>query len=134
MTSCAVLVALYCFSLFGQVRWYTENNLWTISQGAVSYSWNRPHKWEWPDRWPMVYSDDAPPRWWFLTSVGHSTTQWVPLWVPLLFAALPTAYAWWRCRRFPPGHCQKCGYDLTGNTTGVCPECGQPAEPKGAAP
>ncbi len=24
----------------------------------------------------------------------------------------------------PPGSCQKCGYDLTGNVSGVCPECG----------
>lgn len=24
----------------------------------------------------------------------------------------------------PPGFCQKCGYDLTGNVSGVCPECG----------
>ncbi len=23
----------------------------------------------------------------------------------------------------PPGHCRKCGYDLTGNTSGVCTEC-----------
>jgi hypothetical protein len=22
------------------------------------------------------------------------------------------------------GFCDQCGYDLTGNTTGVCPECG----------
>lgn len=28
-------------------------------------------------------------------------------------------------RRKPPlGHCQKCGYDLTGNESGTCPECG----------
>ena len=27
-------------------------------------------------------------------------------------------------RRFPAGHCQRCGYDLTGNVSGVCPECG----------
>jgi len=25
----------------------------------------------------------------------------------------------------PPGHCTACGYDLTGNTSGVCPECGK---------
>ncbi len=24
----------------------------------------------------------------------------------------------------PPGHCPRCGYDLTGNTSGRCPECG----------
>lgn len=23
-----------------------------------------------------------------------------------------------------PGHCGRCEYDLTGNTTGICPECG----------
>ncbi len=27
-------------------------------------------------------------------------------------------------RRFPAGHCRKCGYDLTGNVSGRCPECG----------
>ncbi|UCC32219.1 MAG: hypothetical protein JSU86_08035 [Phycisphaerales bacterium] len=27
-------------------------------------------------------------------------------------------------RRHPPGHCQKCGYNLAGNVPGVCPECG----------
>ncbi len=24
------------------------------------------------------------------------------------------------------GHCRRCGYDLTGNVFGVCPECGTP--------
>jgi len=31
-----------------------------------------------------------------------------------------------RKRVFPPGHCDWCGYDLTGNTSGTCPECGKP--------
>ena len=26
------------------------------------------------------------------------------------------------------GHCANCGYDLTGNISGVCPECGRPTE------
>ena len=26
---------------------------------------------------------------------------------------------------YAPGHCQRCGYDLTGNESGICPECGQ---------
>lgn len=25
---------------------------------------------------------------------------------------------------FPPGHCEFCGYDLTGNQSGRCSECG----------
>ena len=28
-------------------------------------------------------------------------------------------------RRHALGDCQRCGYDLTGNVSGVCPECGQ---------
>ena len=30
-----------------------------------------------------------------------------------------------------PGHCPTCGYNLTGNTSGVCPECGSPMRMKG---
>jgi hypothetical protein len=26
--------------------------------------------------------------------------------------------------RYPPGHCQSCGYFLRGNESGRCPECG----------
>ncbi|MGQ9649774.1 MAG: hypothetical protein ACUVXJ_06675 [Phycisphaerae bacterium] len=32
---------------------------------------------------------------------------------------------WYAPVRIPPGHCQKCGYNLTGNVSGVCPECGE---------
>jgi len=49
----------------------------------------------------------------------------MPLWLPLVVATVLTATLWWRDRRrIPPGHCQKCGYNLTGNVSGVCPECG----------
>src|SRR5262245_42885157 len=27
------------------------------------------------------------------------------------------------------GRCQKCGYDLYGNVSGICPECGTPTKP-----
>ena len=53
----------------------------------------------------------------------------VPMWIPLLLVGLPTLLLWWRDRRVPPGHCQACGYDLTGNVSGVCPECGQKVAP-----
>ena len=48
----------------------------------------------------------------------------VPTWIPLVALTMPTAFLWYRDRRTPPGHCQSCGYNLTGNTSGVCPECG----------
>ena len=28
-------------------------------------------------------------------------------------------------KRYPPQCCSQCGYDLTGNTSGICPECGE---------
>lgn len=32
----------------------------------------------------------------------------------------------WRRVRARRGHCRKCGYNLTGNVSGRCPECGEP--------
>ena len=47
----------------------------------------------------------------------------------LLCRAVPTWRARWEARwRYPQGHCQTCGYNLTGNTSGVCPECGTPTD------
>ena len=52
----------------------------------------------------------------------------VPFWCLFPIAVIPTVILWRRDRRIPPGHCQTCGYDLTGNTTGVCSECGTTAD------
>jgi len=50
----------------------------------------------------------------------------LPFWLVLLLTALPTAWLWHRDRRrIRPGCCIRCGYDLTGNTSGVCSECGE---------
>jgi hypothetical protein len=52
----------------------------------------------------------------------------VPYWMPavvfsMLLMVSAMARFGWRYR--PPAHCcTRCGYDLTGNTSGVCPECG----------
>src|SRR4029077_8067454 len=56
----------------------------------------------------------------------HTDSLTIPLWLPFLVIATPTALLWYRDRRrrIPAGHCQKCAYDLTGNVSGVCPECG----------
>lgn len=53
----------------------------------------------------------------------------LPLWIPFLLAGVPTAYLFLRGRQRPVGHCQGCGYDLTGNLSGTCPECGRRAHP-----
>ena len=47
----------------------------------------------------------------------------IPRWIPFLLIAIPTFIAWRRDRKPPPGHCA-CGYNLTGNVSGRCSECG----------
>src|ERR1043166_984271 len=55
----------------------------------------------------------------------------LPFWLPFVIVVIPTAILWHRHRRrIPPGHCAYCNYNLTGNTTGICPECGTPIPKK----
>ncbi len=60
----------------------------------------------------------------YVLSVAHWTFASLVLTYPLVY--LISAIR----RRIPPGHCKKCTYNLTGNTSGVCPECGTPATPQ----
>jgi len=72
------------------------------------------------DRWTPVFwrAGNA--------NLGRRWAVAVPLWMPFLLVSVPTAILWWRDRRHvPPGHCRKCGYNLTGNVSGICPECGE---------
>ncbi|HVP12160.1 MAG TPA: hypothetical protein VMV94_13365 [Phycisphaerae bacterium] len=58
------------------------------------------------------------------------TVAYLPIWVFLTPLLVATALLWWLDRRrIPPGHCRRCGYDLTGNTSGRCPECGLACRP-----
>lgn len=62
----------------------------------------------------------------FYYRVDPHLEMWYPLWV-LPSASLSAVVLLWRYRRrFPVGHCARCGYDLTGNRSGACPECGTP--------
>ena len=70
---------------------------------------------------------------------------WIPLYPFFLMSAILPV--WWfirfpgcwfvrnfQLRRpFPAGCCHRCGYNLTGNVSGICPECGTPVPPKADA-
>ena len=68
--------------------------------------------------------------WWpWYTSAAQFWTIHLPLWIPTsIFALLfPWAYApLYRLRyRRRNGLCLRCGYNLEGNVSGVCSECGE---------
>jgi hypothetical protein len=71
-----------------------------------------------------------------IRSEGRMGFVSVPLWLPfVLFSAYPLFVfirhgPIRRSRRRQAGLCVKCGYDLTGNVTGTCPECGSQKTPR----
>jgi hypothetical protein len=90
-------------------------------------------------------------RWWTLDwtdGVEHEHGFHLYIVIPLtypavLFTILPIARIVSHFVRDSPrkrrslGLCERCGYDLTGNTSGACPECGaacKAADPAGVSP
>ena len=64
-----------------------------------------------------------------------ATTYVCPLYMPFLVFLTPFVYMWHRDRRrIRPGCCLRCGYDLIGNASGVCSECGEKMTPVSQAP
>ena len=54
----------------------------------------------------------------------------LPLWIVILLGAIIFLFGVWRLRMPPPNACLRCRYDLTGNTSGRCPECGLSVVPE----
>jgi hypothetical protein len=88
------------------------------------------------DGWGFRYTVTTDHRYKAGTFVESNT--YVPIWLAMLLT-LPLAIPClaWELRgrqyrhRVLHGLCIHCGYDLTGNTSGTCPECGTPAGPTG---
>ncbi len=63
---------------------------------------------------------DATRPWYHIVSVHGAYVALMALVLPLLAIRRAVRRQHWRRR----GACTACGYDLTGNVSGVCPECG----------
>ncbi|HEV2688413.1 MAG TPA: hypothetical protein VGV35_07655, partial [Bryobacteraceae bacterium] len=78
----------------------------------------------------VVFVNGSSQTSYFISYAGqiHSKGVTLPYWIIILVTAIAPAF--WlredlsRRRRLRIGLCQSCGYNLTGNTSGVCPECG----------
>ena len=70
--------------------------------------------------WTPAGRYDNPATTWATVPYSH-----IAILAALLPAGRATGWLWRRgLRRRREGRCRQCGYDLTGNVSGVCPECG----------
>jgi len=107
--------------------------------GAVAFAHPEFHHYDsygLPDRFDWNIAGFAIARWsgeaWGIWRVKSDRTDaFIPFWfLGVIAGAVPTwqaCKAWKlrrRCRNRLGRTCAACGYNLTGNTSGVCPECG----------
>ncbi len=133
---CLLIVAVWGITLFWVVSYWWNGGGIGVGECGAFFFWSpgRP-----AEHWRVSSTLDHFRH--ILPSIRHApsrvnkpplmTTRYcVPLWIILLVIGIPTAWLWYRDRRrYPPGHCQRCGYDLTGNVSGRCPECGEGITP-----
>ena len=118
--ACVLILLTWAVALHWRIIWVDKTVGFLVGEVYLSqllgggWQLDKYHELNW---WPKVY------MW---------TSAWTiqfRLWIPFAVIATPTGFLFWRDRRrVPPGYCQKCGYNLTANTSGICPECGKPCE------
>jgi hypothetical protein len=116
-----------------QSRGEFDNRRRNISPSGIEYrAMGPPGMWRVGDRWwnrlGFCYSPSV-----YATPLVASSERLIsfPYWFVLLLGlTFPVSWVVWSrvrlARRRDAGGCSHCGYNLTGNTSGTCPECGKP--------
>jgi hypothetical protein len=122
MFTCATIAVVFALSGWWHVIRWENHCAFAIRAGRVvilpelsARSSCNPH-------WQVQKSADGP-SWNLRIGRFHSVGLACPLWVPFLGVAVPTLLLWPR-HRVCSSVCHVCEYDLTGNVSGRCPECG----------
>lgn len=106
-------------SLLCGVTW-----VWTLLGFTYSLSLPDPYSVTLGWGWITVFEGQilSPP---YTGSIGLPSSFGVPLWLPSAVFGIGSAILLFLPgRRFAYPACNCCGYNLTGNTSGICPECG----------
>ena len=130
---CVVTLLATASSVFWTIRCTSANHSVTLSRGAVEHLWRPPAVRDYIA--PLCEFQSLKSEWernrcnqirWVCGLEDYEGVCWtiIPLWIPLCAAIPPTLWLWLRRRHHKEGHCRSCGYDLTGNLSGRCPECG----------
>jgi hypothetical protein len=126
IASCALVVVVWAMSI--RACWATNllSGHARLSDGALFYY----YRYSLP---PGLHRFDTMGQFGFrlpiirLRTRNDATVIVLPLWVLFSFGCAPIALSVIRSFRSRTiGHCGHCNYDLTGNTSGTCPECGNP--------
>jgi len=145
---CVATVGLWIWSCYrGDSVEYFRGNQWFYLEsagGRLRIEWRshwawasnyffEAHSWEVytdPLVWRGLAKGETPSAFDFSYRSAHSQTflaLMIPTWLLALLTGLPGCMgsrAFWKRRR-KAGVCRGCGYNLTGNVSGVCPECGE---------
>jgi hypothetical protein len=126
---CLTLVGLWCSSFVWWVQVYhvrgrVQRNVSSL-RGAL---WIGPMAANMPGPGGFRFhggrytaADGQETAWWVRRRGGYVV---VPYWMLLVAPSAGTVWMFLRPRRFGPGRCAGCGYDLSG-LSAACPECGR---------
>ncbi len=145
LIACLLILVTFCFSVIGEVvwaRWWTSSGgpyreiYLIVDGGIVSPGFLESQTIQKTSGGTFyVRSRDGKCgmgrlMWWHPPYLHTAGFGWdnrrvaIPLWVPFVPCLILTAVLWLRRGRVGSGFCRRCGYDLTGNISGRCPECG----------
>lgn len=121
--SCFLVLALWIASMVATLERTASRLQWfEFSGGVLDLSWMElgcAGEGDWSLNWSKNGFGFVLPGFSFFFDSGSVT---LPMWL-LLSTSIALTIRWWR-RKPPAGLCGRCGYNLTGNESRVCPECG----------
>ena len=134
-----MMLGAWVFSVMYASNYTPPGTQWTISIGFGRIVFGDDHLnsgWTCAPIYPYWkhYAEKLPwtefSRHWLgfgLPSKSFDGTLQAPAWLFVVAVGFPTSLLWWRDRP-KAGFCRICKYDLTGNVSGICPECGTAVE------
>lgn len=118
---CWVFSSIWTFGLGTWSIWFSSGiGRWTLAFRPIYFVQNPPGFSVW------CYPIDPKVDWMTRIGLGLPAADGKAVETPILFPFLLSLLWVWKTRDRRPieGHCRRCEYNLTGNVSGRCPECG----------